>query len=179
MIKTSDLKTLLMVFAIAITYTQCASFKTTSTNRTNSNRTEIPRRVEKESAVRQDVVRYAKKQLGAKYKYAGKNPSGFDCSGFTMYVMKNFNISLSASSSLQENNGQKIAVKEVQAGDLIFFRRTKQGRVFHVAMVINNDKEGIKVIHSTSRGVVIDNISQSNYWKPKISTARRVITKKS
>lgn len=178
MIKTNDFKTLFVVFVISITYTQCATLKT-APNRTSSHRTEVPRKVNRESTLRKDIVRYAKKQLGAKYKYAGKNPSGFDCSGFTMYVMKKFDIALSGGSSAQEGNGQKIAIKDTKAGDLIFFRRTKKGRVFHVAMVISHDREGIQVIHSTSRGVVIDNISQSSYWNPKISTARRVITKRS
>jgi len=34
----------------------------------------------------------------------------------------------------------------------------------------------VYVIHSTSRGVVIDNITRSSYWEPKISSARDVIS---
>lgn len=131
----------------------------------------------KEMRLRQDIVDYAKRQLGAPYKYAGRNPQkGFDCSGLTCYVMDNFDIDLSPSSRAQESQGKKIAVSEVRPGDLIFFRRSRSGPVFHVALVVSNRPAGIEVIHSTSRGVVIDNISHSKYWKPKISTARNVIS---
>ncbi len=130
-----------------------------------------------EMRLRQDIVAFAKKFEGTKYKYAGKTPkTGFDCSGFTSYVMDRYNIDLSASSSLQENQGRKIDPDRVTTGDLIFYRRSPGGRVFHVSLVVDNDREGIKVIHATSRGVVIDNISTSSYWKPKISTARDVIS---
>ena len=122
-----------------------------------------------------DVVEYAKQFVGTRYIYAGKDPRGFDCSGFTRYVMKEFDVSLSASSRLQEDQGEAIPVSKARAGDLIFFRREKKGRVFHVALVVSNARDGLKVIHSTNRGVVIDNISNNSYWRPKISTARAVL----
>ncbi len=131
----------------------------------------------KEVQLRGDIIDYAREFLGSKYKYAGRDPKGgFDCSGFTHYVMKKFDIKLSASSRDQEHQGAKIKVNDAQPGDLIFFRRSKTGSVFHVAMVVSNDNKGLRVIHSTSRGVVIDNIDQSSYWKPKVSTARNVVT---
>lgn len=130
-----------------------------------------------ELRLRQDIVAFAKKYEGVKYKYAGKEPrTGFDCSGFTSYVMDRYDISLSASSRLQEGQGRRIRPADVQPGDLIFYRRSAGGRVFHVSLVVSNDREGIRVIHATSRGVVIDNISTSSYWEPKISTARDVIS---
>lgn len=130
-----------------------------------------------EARVREDIIAYAKKYEGAKYKAAGRTPRGFDCSGFTGYVMKKFDIPLAASSADQAKDGQKIAVKDAAPGDLIFFRRSAAGPIFHVSLVVSNDKSGLRVIHSTSRGVVIDNISQSSYWNPKIYSARRVVGK--
>lgn len=125
---------------------------------------------------RKEIVNFAKKYVGTGYKYAGKNPKGFDCSGFVYFVMNHFGIDLPGGSRHQENLGKKIAVKEVRPGDLIFFRRTKEGTVFHVSLVISNGINGIQVIHSTSsRGVVIDNIQENNYWKVKIKTARNVV----
>ena len=124
---------------------------------------------------RKKVVDFAKKQLGVKYRSGGKSPKGFDCSGLTYYVMKNFDITLSPSSRYQAKEGKKIRVEEAQPGDLIFFKRSAAGPVFHVAIVVRNSREGIEVIHSTSRGVVIDNISKSSYWEPKIFSAREVL----
>jgi cell wall-associated NlpC family hydrolase len=125
-----------------------------------------------------DVVRYASQFIGAPYKHAGTNPqSGFDCSGFTSYVLGQFDIRLSRSSREQEKQGARINVGEVKPGDLIFFRRSRGGEVFHVSLVTSNTREGITVIHSVSRGVVEENISKSSYWQPMIMTARDVVSR--
>lgn len=122
------------------------------------------------------IADFAYRQIGTRYKYAGRDRKGFDCSGLVFYVMQNFGYNLSGGSRHQEKFGKSVSLSEVQPGDLIFFRRSKKGEVFHVAIVYANDREGIKVVHSTSsRGVVLDNISTNTYWKPKISTARRII----
>ena len=133
----------------------------------------------REQAFREDIIDYAKKFLGTGYLYAGRDPKkGFDCSGFTYFVMDKFDISLSPSSRAQEGQGKSIKLSNVQPGDLIFYRRSSGSNVFHVSLVVANEPEGVSVIHSTSRGVVIDNISKSSYWKPKISTARDVVSAK-
>lgn len=133
----------------------------------------------KEDAIiklRKDVTEHSKKYLGIKYKYAGKTPNtGFDCSGFTSYVYDQFDLDLSPSSSTQATQGNEVSISNVKAGDLVFFG--KRRKITHVAMVVSNTKEGISVIHSTtSKGVIIQNISTSKYWKPKILFARDVIS---
>lgn len=131
----------------------------------------------REDVLRNDIISYAKKYQGTKYRSAGKSPStGFDCSGFTSYVMRNFDIDLSASSRGQAAQGDSKNVDKVEPGDLIFFRRSSKDPIFHVAMVIENTGRSLKVIHSTSRGVVIDDILASSYWKPKIDSARDVVS---
>ncbi len=143
----------------------------------NAGRSGNDEKLSKENALRMEIVNYAENYKGSKYTYAGRDPKkGFDCSGFTYFVMKKYGIDLTPSSRAQEKQGRSIRVKDVKPGDLIFYRRSSLGRVFHVSLVYSNDPDGIKVIHSTSRGVVIDNISTSSYWAPKISTARNVIS---
>ena len=129
-----------------------------------------------EEKLRLNIIDYAEDYLGTKYVYGGKTPAGFDCSGFVYHVLKNFEVNLPGSSSYQSREGVKVNLKKAQAGDLVFFRKTPTGKVFHVAMVVENDNEGLKVIHSTSRGVVIDNLTTSQYWKPKISMAKDVLS---
>ena len=131
----------------------------------------------KEDLLRDDVLHFAKKHVGAKYQYGGKDPNGFDCSGFTYFVMKEFDIQLERTSRSQEKAGRSIRLNEVRPADLVFFRRSPASSVFHVALVMSNDRKGLQVIHSTSRGVVIENISDSSYWKPKLSSARTVISR--
>lgn len=129
-----------------------------------------------ENLVRQQVISYAKQYLGINYKYAGRSPKGFDCSGFTHFVMNHFNVAVSPCSRNQVGQGRKIELAKVRPGDLIFFRRPKSKYIFHVAMVVSNDSKGVHIIHSTSRGVVIDNLNESKYWKPKAYTARDVVS---
>ena len=127
---------------------------------------------------RTEIAGYAKKHIGSKYKYAGRSPKGFDCSGFTYYVMKNFDVDLIPVSREQEKQGKVVSVSKAKPGDLLFFRRSKNGAVFHVAMVVSNGSKGTFVVHSSSsRGVVMDNIKTNSYWKTKIVTARDVLSR--
>ena len=130
----------------------------------------------KEANLRADIVGYAQKHQGAKYRAGGKTPeTGFDCSGFTSYVMRQFDIALSASSRAQATQGNSKSIDQLEPGDLVFFRRSPQEPIFHVAMVVERSRNSLRVIHSTSRGVVIDDILTSEYWKPKIDSARDVV----
>lgn len=128
-----------------------------------------------EFALRQDIIQDAAGYIGSKYKYTGTSPStGFDCSGFTSFIMGKYGIQLPHQSASQAVTGKSIPVNKVQPGDLVYFSR--KGRIFHVAIVETNDDNGIVVIHSTtSRGVIRENITQSDYWRPKITGARTVI----
>lgn len=127
--------------------------------------------------IRQYVSGYAQNFVGVPYRHAGTSPRiGFDCSGFTSYIYKEFELKASACSATQSTEGEHIALDEVLPGDLIFFGRGKH--IQHVAMVVERTVEGIFCVHSTcTRGVVVENISTSKYWKPKILFARDVITK--
>lgn len=129
-----------------------------------------------DDALRMDIVEYAMTFKGTKYKYAGMSPRGFDCSGFTCYVMDNFGVDLTHQSGVQETEGTPVSESKARPGDLMFFRKSRNGKVFHVALVVANGPDGIEVIHSTSsRGVVVDNIQQSSYWSAKYATIRNVI----
>ena len=131
-----------------------------------------------EEQIRQEVVSLGKQFEGMRYRSGGKEPAtGFDCSGFTGFLFRNFDINLSASSGTQILDGKAKRIKEVEPGDLIFYSRTDGGRIFHVAMVISNTDDGITVIHSTnSNGIILTNIMKDEYWFPKIAGARDVIS---
>jgi cell wall-associated NlpC family hydrolase len=126
---------------------------------------------------RKKVVDFGKKFVGTSYKYAGQSPkTGFDCSGFTSYVLKESGVVASPASAIQATEGRYVALDRVLPGDLIFFGESKK-KISHVALVISRGAEGITCVHSTSsRGVIVENVSQSAYWKPKILFARDLIT---
>jgi cell wall-associated NlpC family hydrolase len=126
--------------------------------------------------LREWVAGYAQNFVGVPYRYAGGTPkSGFDCSGFTSYIFREFDLSISPCSSTQSKQGREIALSQALPGDLVFFGY--RGRVTHVAMVVEQTPEGVVCVHSTSsRGVVVENVSNSKYWKSKILFARDAIT---
>jgi cell wall-associated NlpC family hydrolase len=129
-----------------------------------------------ETELRQSAVALGLQQRGTRYRYAGRAPGGFDCSGFTHYVLKNYNVNVSPASRIQCNEGIAVDLTSAKAGDLVFFSRNGR-RVSHVAMVTRNEEGQIYIVHSTSsRGVIEENLSTSKYWKPKILFARDVIT---
>jgi cell wall-associated NlpC family hydrolase len=125
---------------------------------------------------RTDISCYAQNFLGLHYRYAGHSPkTGFDCSGFTNYILNEFGVKVSTCSTTQSRQGLKVSLSEVLPGDLVFFG--SKGRIQHVAMVVEKTSNGIFCVHSTcTRGIIVENISTSKYWKPKILFARDVIT---
>lgn len=131
------------------------------------------------SQIRKNVVSFAAEQKGVRYKYAGRSPqTGFDCSGFTHYVYDAFDVDLTPVSRVQEDEGKRINLDDAQAGDLIFFRKSNNGSVFHVALVVSQSPGNLTVIHSTSsRGVIMENVYASSYWRTKIMSARDVISR--
>lgn len=137
---------------------------------------QITANIQRERNLRKEIVEYSQKYLGLPYRYASRNPEvGFDCSGFTHFVMKNFGIPLSVSSSAQALEGIKIPIEEAQPGDLMFFRHSPNGRIFHVALVVDNGEAGPRVIHATFRGIMIDTVKESSYWSRKYKSTRRVL----
>lgn len=127
--------------------------------------------------LREHITGYAQNFVGLKYRYAGTSPTtGFDCSGFTSYILKEFDVRVSSCSSTQSKQGLRVDFEDVTPGDLLFFGRTRGG-IQHVAMVVERTEEGIFCVHSTSsRGIVVENISTSKYWKPRLLFARDVIS---
>ncbi|MDP4797387.1 MAG: C40 family peptidase [Crocinitomicaceae bacterium] len=116
---------------------------------------------------RNKIVENAQKYLGTPYVWAGSSPSGFDCSGFTSYVMKDFGKELSRRSEDQYNDGKKVKEKNVQKGDLIFF--SNGSGISHVGIVVSEKGQPLVMIHaSSSKGVIVTDIESSEYWMKRL-----------
>lgn len=125
-----------------------------------------------------DLLDEAHKYIGTGYRRGGKTPKGFDCSGFTGYVFRQFGMQLGASSGDQYRQGQKIENDEIQPGDLLFFKGRSARQVGHVGIAVSNDPETgeITFIHSaTSGGVRLDRVS-APYYSKRFLGARRIIS---
>ena len=126
--------------------------------------------------IRTEIVADAKTYVRTRYRYASTSPNkGFDCSGFSSFILNKFGLSVPRSTAHQAKLGRKIKLHEAQEGDLIFFGKRK--RVSHVALVVKNDNGNITVVHSTnSKGVIVENINNSRYWKRRVLFARDVVS---
>ena len=145
----------------------------TSTNEENNNSSHSDK---DEIRFRNNIINFSEKYIGSKYKYGGTTPKGFDCSGYTFFVMNEFNIKLPHNSAAQSKLGQKIKVKQAQPGDLVFFSHQNNNTINHVGIVYSNENGVLKMIHaSSSKGVRIDNILNNNYWAPRLRYARNVV----
>lgn len=124
--------------------------------------------------VRSKVVKEALSHLGTRYVYGGKRPGGFDCSGFTSFVLKREGFNVTGSSRDQSRLGKRKSKDQLSPGDLAFFG--SKGRVTHVGIVKENTGQKLVVVHSTSsKGVRVDDVNGSDYWRKRFLFGRDVI----
>jgi cell wall-associated NlpC family hydrolase len=124
------------------------------------------------------ILQYAEKYKGVRYRRAGKNPKrGFDCSGFVSYLFRKYGVVLPPSSAtMAAKLPHQVPLDSVQKGDLLFFkgRNRRNKRIGHVALVHSVSEKGIFMIHATHRkGIVIDNLHKTPYYRVRYVTAKR------
>ncbi len=124
------------------------------------------------SSLREAVVNFALQFVGYPYVHAGKSPeTGFDCSGFTYYVFKQFGIYASPSSSAQQKQGTEvIGIENALPGDVICRGTFDQAEAGHVGLYIGNGQ----MVHAAdpAHGVVVGAAIVSSR---KLFTIRRFI----
>jgi cell wall-associated NlpC family hydrolase len=117
--------------------------------------------------LRDEILTTAKKQLGTPYVWAGSSPDGFDCSGFTSYVMSKNGSKLPRRALDQYNDAPKVKAKNAQKGDLVFF--DNGSGVSHVGIVISEKGDPLMMIHSSSsKGVILTDVTKSAYWTKRL-----------
>lgn len=123
----------------------------------------------------QDIVRTARQYLGVPYKSGGVNPSGFDCSGYVMYVYEKNGISIPRATAEQYRNGQPVSLRTAGPGDLLFFR-TSGPDISHVAIYAGKGR----FIHAPSSGKTISYASLDNpYWNRRYAGAVTYLERRS
>lgn len=116
---------------------------------------------------RGELVSFARTLEGTPYKWSGNTPKGFDCSGFTSYVFKEFGKELPRRASEQFSGGTELNKKNVKPGDLVFFSHGKG--ISHVGIIVDVASEGMIMIHSSSsKGIILTNVDTSKYWSSRL-----------
>ena len=121
----------------------------------------------------QEIADYALQFLGYRYVHGGTSPKGFDCSGLTTYVYKQFGYTLNRTCSGQLDNGTPVSMSELQPGDIVIFRKGNSSkRATHVGLYIGNNQ----FIHASTptKGVIISKMSDS-YYTTGFVGGRRIV----
>ncbi len=123
------------------------------------------------------LVNFSKQLLGKTYRLGGNGQGndGIDCSGFMKKIYQSVTLNLPHSSREQAKFGALVTtdwdLSRLRIGDLLFFKRHRGSPIGHTGMYIG---EG-KMIHSSSKkGVIITNLSSSDYYNRNFVMARRL-----
>lgn len=101
------------------------------------------------AAKQNQIVSLAKSAIGVPYVWAGESMSGFDCSGFTLWIYKQaFGISLPHKAQTQyTSSGFRVSASELRIGDIICFDwSSPKGECDHVGLYIG----GGQYVHASS-----------------------------
>ena len=97
---------------------------------------------------------------GTKYAWGGDSKRGIDCSALTRRVYREvYHKELPRVSTQQVKLGRKVATKNLQPGDILFFK--PGGRTNHTTVYVGNS---LFINASSSKGVVMSSL-KSPYWK--------------
>ena len=123
------------------------------------------------SATGSEILAEAQKYLGTPYVYGGASPSGFDCSGFVYYVLKQLGYSPYRTPASQYQQGTAVEKADLQPGDIVFFANTYASGISHVGIYAGNGQ----FIHSpNSRSTVSYSDLTTGYWANHYYGARRM-----
>jgi peptidoglycan DL-endopeptidase CwlO len=111
------------------------------------------------------AVGIALQYLGTPYVYGGSSPSGFDCSGFVMFVYAQLGVSLPHNAAAQYGYGTPVDRSQLAPGDLVFFNGLGHNGIY---------VGGGSFIHSPHTGDVVKISSLSGWYASTYVGARRL-----
>jgi len=117
-------------------------------------------------SIGEQAVAIAERELGVPYVWGGASPSGFDCSGLTMWVYAQLGIHLDHFTGSQWEAGPHVPRSDLEPGDLVFF----EPDIGHVGIYIGNNL----FIHAPHTGTVVQISSLTGWYAAEYQGAVRV-----
>jgi cell wall-associated NlpC family hydrolase len=115
-----------------------------------------PRSAPAASSRGERVAALARDYLGIPYRWGGSSPStGFDCSGFVMFLYARVGVSLPHNAAMQYRYGRAVPRSQLRPGDVVFFNGLGHNGVYI---------GGGRFIHSPRTGDVVKISSLSESW---------------
>jgi len=109
----------------------------------------VPPPVDPNSPGHPEIVTIAQGYFGVPYVWGGASPSGFDCSGLTMYCYAQIGIGMSHGATDQQRQSTPVSLGDLRPGDLVFFGNSSYSH--HVAIYAG----GGSVIEAPHTGDVV------------------------
>ncbi|MHA6246388.1 C40 family peptidase [Pontibacter sp. CAU 1760] len=117
------------------------------------------------------LVETASTWVGTPYRYGSNSKKGTDCSGFVTRIYRDvYGVDLSRSSRSMFQDVRRVKRDKMRTGDLVFFRRSAKGPIYHVGIYLKNNK----FIHSSTTGGVKVSSLQEPYYRKNFYAAGRV-----
>jgi cell wall-associated NlpC family hydrolase len=123
-----------------------------------------------------NIIDYAKQFEGVRYKWGGTTANGMDCSGLVFESFNAFHVLLPRISRDMAKRGEKVLLKDVTKGDLLFFKTgNRRNSINHVGLIISIRDNNIEFIHATTGNGVMISWLNEDYWLKAFKEARRIL----
>jgi cell wall-associated NlpC family hydrolase len=103
----------------------------------------------------------ARKQIGKPYRYGGRGPSSFDCSGLVQYVYRKAGVRLPRTAGAQHRHVKRhVKFKNLTTGDLVYFYGDG-----HTGIVSKVKGSKVYMIHAAHSGTRIKQVLLNSYYR--------------
>ncbi|MDP6450100.1 MAG: C40 family peptidase [Lentisphaeria bacterium] len=106
--------------------------------------------------------------VGSPYRYGGRGPNAFDCSGLVVYSYQAAGVKVPRTSALQFKAATPVDIDAARPGDLLFFSYSR--KTSHVGIYLGNQQ----FVHAPSSGgnVSVQSLQQAHYREHFVGAGR-------